>query len=161
MVGVLFSAAGGLAVFLFGLRIMSDALKRAVGDRMRVIVERLTGKAYRGVLVGVVTSATLQSSTMTMVLLIGMINAGILTLAQGIGVMLGAEIGTTLTAQIIAFKIGIYYMPVLAVGYILAETFRGKKVGDVGRIVLGLGLVFLGMSIFTGGLAGLAESPAI
>ncbi|MDD5264730.1 MAG: Na/Pi cotransporter family protein [Candidatus Bipolaricaulis sp.] len=161
MVGVLFSAAGGLAVFLFGLRIMSDALKRAVGDRMRVIVERLTGKAYRGVLVGMVTSATLQSSTMTMVLLIGMINAGILTLGQGIGVMLGAEIGTTLTAQIIAFKIGIYYMPVLAVGYILAETFRGKKVGDVGRIVLGLGLVFLGMSIFTGGLAGLAESPAI
>jgi phosphate:Na+ symporter len=102
MVEVVFSVAGGLAVFLFGLRILSDALKRAVGDRMRSIIERLTGKPYRGVLVGAVTSATLQSSTMTMVLLIGLINAGILTLAQGIGVMLGSEIGTTLTAQIIA-----------------------------------------------------------
>ncbi len=167
MVEVLFSVAGGLAVFLFGLRILSDALKRAVGDRMRVIIERLTGKAYRGVLVGAVTSATLQSSTMTMVLLIGMINAGILTLAQGIGVMLGSEIGTTLTAQVIAFKIGFYYMPSIAVGYFLGETFRGRKVGDVGRIILGLGLVFLGMSVFTGGLSGsggltkLAESPAI
>jgi phosphate:Na+ symporter len=161
MVEVLFSTAGGLAVFLFGLRILSDALKRAVGDRMRVIIERLTGKVYRGVLVGMVTSATLQSSTMTMVLLIGLINAGILTLAQGIGVMLGAEIGTTLTAQIIAFKIGFYFMPCIAVGYFLGETFRGKKLGDVGRIILGLGLVFLGMSIFTGGLKGLAESPAI
>ena len=161
MVEVLFSVAGGLAVFLFGLRILSDALKRAVGDRMRVVIERLTGKAYRGALVGMVTSATLQSSTMTMVLLIGMINAGILTLAQGIGVMLGSEIGTTLTAQIIAFKIGFYYMPSIAVGYFLGETFRGKKAGDVGRIILGLGLVFLGMSIFTGGLKGLAESPVI
>ncbi|MCX6091430.1 MAG: Na/Pi cotransporter family protein [Candidatus Bipolaricaulota bacterium] len=161
MVEVLFSVAGGLAVFLFGLRILSDALKRAVGDRMRVVIERLTGKAYRGALVGMVTSATLQSSTMTMVLLIGMINAGILTLAQGIGVMLGSEIGTTLTAQIIAFKIGFYYMPSIALGYFLGETFRGKKTGDVGRIILGLGLVFLGMSIFTGGLKGLAESPVI
>ncbi len=161
MVEVVFSVAGGLAVFLFGLRILSDALKRAVGDRMRSIIERLTGKPYRGVLVGAVTSATLQSSTMTMVLLIGLINAGILTLAQGIGVMLGSEIGTTLTAQIIAFKIGIYYMPSIAIGYFLGETFRGKKAGDVGRIILGLGLVFLGMSIFTGGLKGLAESPAI
>ncbi len=161
MVEVLFSVAGGLAVFLFGLRILSDALKRAVGDRMRVVIERLTGKAYRGVLVGAVTSATLQSSTMTMVLLIGMINAGILTLAQGIGVMLGSEIGTTLTAQIIAFKIGFYYMPSIALGYFLGETFRGKKTGDVGRIILGLGLVFLGMSVFTGGLKGLAESPTI
>ncbi len=161
MVEVLFSVAGGLAVFLFGLRILSDALKRAVGDRMRVVIERLTGKAYRGALVGMVTSATLQSSTMTMVLLIGMINAGILTLAQGIGVMLGSEIGTTLTAQIIAFKIGFYYMPSIALGYFLGETFRGKKAGDVGRIILGLGLVFLGMSIFTGGLKGLAESPVI
>ncbi len=161
MVEVVFSVAGGLAVFLFGLRILSDALKRAVGDRMRAIIERLTGRAYRGVLVGMVTSATLQSSTMTMVLLIGLINAGILTLAQGIGVMLGSEIGTTLTAQIIAFKIGVYYMPSIAIGYILGETFRGKKVGDAGRIILGLGLVFLGMSIFTGGLQGLAENEAI
>ena len=115
---VVMSTAGGLALFLYGLRILSDALKRAIGEKMRGLLERLTGKAYRGVLVGAVTSGILQSSSMTMVLLIGLINAGALSLAQGIGVMLGSEIGTTLTAQIIAFKIGHYYLPIIAIGFI-------------------------------------------
>ena len=161
IVGVVFSAAGGLALFLYGLRILSDALKRAVGDRMRGLLERLTGKAYRGAIVGAVTSGVLQSSSMTMVLLIGLINAGVLTLAQGIGVMLGSEIGTTLTAQIIAFKIGHYYLPVLAIGFLVGEIFRGKRAGDVGRIVFGFGLLFLGMSVVSGGLKGLAETEGV
>ena len=161
MVGVFFSAVGGLALFLFGLRILSDALKRAIGDRMRSLVERLTGRAYRGVIVGAVTSGILQSSSMTMVLLIGLINAGVLSLSQGIGVMLGSEIGTTLTAQIIAFKIGHFYLPIVAFGFILAEVFRGKRTGDVGRIILGFGILFLGMNVVSGGLRGLAESATV
>jgi phosphate:Na+ symporter len=161
MVEVLFTTAGGVAVFLFGLRILSDALQRAAGDRMRALLERLTGRTYRGVIVGALTSGILQSSSMTMVLLIGLINAGILTLGQGIGVMLGSEIGTTVTAQIVAFKIGYYYMPTIAVGFLLSEIFRGKRAGDVGRIVLGFGLLFLGMSLISGGLGGLAQSPGI
>ncbi len=161
MVEVLFVTAGGIAVFLFGLRILSDSLQRAAGDRMRALLERLTGKAYRGVVVGALTSGILQSSSMTMVLLIGLINAGILTLAQGIGVMLGAEIGTTITAQIVAFKIGIYYMPTIAVGFTLSEVFRGRRMGDVGRIILGFGLLFLGMSLISTGLGGLSESPVV
>jgi phosphate:Na+ symporter len=160
-VGVLFSAAGGLALFLYGLRVLSDALKRAIGDRMRFLLERLTGKAYRGAIVGALTSGTLQSSSMTMVLLIGLINAGALTLAQGIGVMLGSEIGTTLTAQIIAFKIGHYYLPVIAVGFLLSELFRGKRIGDIGRIVLGFGILFLGITVVSGGLKGLAQSEGV
>jgi len=160
-VGVLFSAAGGLALFLYGLRVLSDALKRAIGDRMRALLERLTGKAWRGAIVGALTSGTLQSSSMTMVLLIGLINAGALTLAQGIGVMLGSEIGTTLTAQIIAFKIGHYYLPIIAVGFLLAEIFRNKRAGDVGRIILGFGLLFLGMSLVSGGLKGLAQTEGV
>ncbi len=159
VVNVIFSTAGGLALFLYGLRILSDALKRAIGERMRELLERLTGRAYRGVIVGALTSGILQSSSMTMVLLIGLINAGALTLSQGVGVMLGSEIGTTLTAQIIAFKVGHYYLPVIAVGFILAEIFRGKKTGDVGRAILGFGILFLGMSIISGGLRGLSESP--
>lgn len=158
---VIFSTAGGLALFLYGLRILSDALKRAIGERMRELLERLTGRAYRGAIVGALTSGILQSSSMTMVLLIGLINAGVLTLSQGVGVMLGSEIGTTLTAQIIAFKIGHYYLPVIAVGFILAEIFRGKRIGDVGRIILGFGILFLGMSIISGGLRGLSESPTV
>ncbi len=161
MVEVLFVTAGGVAVFLFGLRILSESLQRAAGDRMRTLLERLTGKAYRGVLVGALTSGILQSSSMAMVLLIGLINAGILTLSQGIGVMLGSEIGTTLTAQVVAFKIGIYYMPTIAIGFIVSELFRGKRAGDVGRIVLGFGLLFLGMSLISSGLKGLADSPSI
>jgi len=158
---VVFSAAGGLALFLYGLRILSDALKRAIGDRMRSLLERLTGKAWRGAIVGALTSGTLQSSSMTMVLLIGLINAGALTLAQGIGVMLGSEIGTTVTAQIIAFKIGHYYLPIIATGFLLSEIFRGKRTGDVGRIILGFGLLFLGMSLVSGGLKGLAQTEGV
>ena len=158
---IIMSAAGGLALFLYGLRVLSSALKRAIGEKMRALLERLTGKAYRGVIVGAVTSGILQSSSMTMVLLIGLINAGALKLAQGIGVMLGSEIGTTLTAQIIAFKIGNYYLPIIAIGFLLSEIFRGKRTGDVGRIVLGFGLLFLGMSILSGGLKGLAQSDTV
>ena len=157
---VIFSIAGGLALFLFGLRTLSDALKRAIGEHMRLLLERITGRAYRGAIVGALASGTLQSSSMTMVLLIGIINAGALTLSQGIGVMLGAEVGTTLTAQIVAFKIGHYYLPMIAVGFILGELFRRKRTGDVGRIILGLGILFLGMDVVSSGLRGLAEAPA-
>jgi len=160
-VTIVMSAAGGLALFLYGLRVLSSALKRAIGEKMRSLLERLTGKAYRGVIVGAVTSGILQSSSMTMVLLIGLINAGALKLAQGIGVMLGSEIGTTLTAQIIAFKIGAYYLPVIAIGFLLSEIFRGKQAGDVGRIILGFGLLFLGMSLLSGGLKELAQSMTV
>jgi len=98
---------------------------------------------------------------MTMVLLIGLINAGALTLAQAIGVMLGSEIGTTMTAQIIAFKIGAYSLPIIALGFLLSEIFRGKRTGDVGRIVLGFGLLFLGMTIVSDGLKGLAQTEGV
>lgn len=158
---VIFSTAGGLALFLYGLRTLSEALKRATGERMRFLLERLTGKPYRGAIVGALTSGSLQSSSMTMVLLIGLINAGILTLSQGIGVMLGAEIGTTLTAQIIAFKIGHYYLPILAVGFILREAFRKRRAGDVGQVILGFGILFLGMDVVSTGLRGLTEAPAV
>ena len=161
LMSIVMSTAGGLALFLYGLRVLSGALKRAIGEKMRSLLERLTGKAYRGVIVGAVTSGILQSSSMTMVLLIGLINAGALKLAQGIGVMLGSEIGTTLTAQIIAFKLGNYYLPIIAIGFLLSEIFRGKKTGDVGRIVLGFGILFLGMSILSGGLKGVAQSNTV
>ncbi|MBN1858716.1 Na/Pi cotransporter family protein [Candidatus Bipolaricaulota bacterium] len=156
-----FSAAGGVALFLYGLHVLSSALKRAAGGRMRNLLERLTGRPWRGVIVGAVTSGVLQSSSMTMVLLIGLINAGVLTLSQGVGVMLGSEIGTTFTAQIIAFKIGQYYLPVIAVGFLLSAVGRGRRFHDIGRIILGFGLLFLGMDILSSGLRGLADTPFV
>lgn len=158
---VVISAAGGLALFLYGLRVLSSALKRATGERVRLLFERLTGTPSRGVFVGVVATGVLQSSSVAMVLLIGLINAGVLTLRQGIGIMLGAEIGTSVTAQLIAFKIGDYYLPMIAVGFVLSELFRGRRAGDAGRAMLGFGLLFLGMSVMTGGLRGLAKSEAV
>jgi len=131
MVMMILGTAGGLALFLYGLRVLSDGLKRVAGERIRSFLEGITGRAYRGAIVGALSSGLLQSSSMTMVLLIGLINAGVLTLAQGIGVMLGAEIGTTVTAQLIAFKIGHYYLPIIAIGFIMHEVFRGKKTGAV------------------------------
>lgn len=160
-VNVVFSVAGGLALFLYGLRVLSEALKKAAGEQMRVLLERLTGKAWRGALVGAATAGILQSSSMTMVLLIGLLNAGVLTLSQGIGVMLGGEIGTTLTAQLIAVKIGLYYLPIIAVGALLWTLFPTRRIGDVGKIFLGSGIVFLGMSILTSGVAGVANSPTV
>ena len=161
VVSVAFSTAGGLALFLFGLRMLSDALKRAIGERLRTLLERLTGRAYRGAIVGMLTTGILQSSSMTMVLLIGLINAGILTLRQGIGVMLGSEIGTTLTAQLIAFRIGHHYLPIIAIGFVLWQAFRGRRTGDLGRIILGFGILFLGMDVLSTGLRQLTETPAI
>ncbi|MFH1834181.1 MAG: Na/Pi cotransporter family protein, partial [bacterium] len=158
---VVLSTAGGLALFLYGLRVLSSALKRAVGERMRVLLEHLTNRVYRGVLVGALITGVLQSSSVAMVLLIGLINAGVLTLRQGIGVMLGAEIGTSVTAQIIASKVGDYYLPIIAVGFVLSELFRGRRVGDTGRAMLGFGLLFLGMSVMSGGLRGVARSDAV
>jgi phosphate:Na+ symporter len=125
---------------------------------MRVLLERLTGKAYRGAIVGALTAGILQSSSMTMVLLIGLLNAGVLSLAQGIGVMLGGEIGTTLTAQLIAFKVGLYYLPIIASGTLLWTLFPTRRVADFGRVLLGSGIIFLGMNILTTGVAGVANS---
>lgn len=161
VVTLIFSTAGGVALFLYGLHVLSDSLKRAAGGRMRSLLERLTGRPWRGAIVGAVTSGVLQSSSMTMVLLIGLINASVLTLSQGIGVMLGSEIGTTLTAQIIAFKIGQSYLPVIAVGFVLSAVGRKRRLHDVGRIILGFGLLFLGMDILSSGLRGLADTPLV
>jgi phosphate:Na+ symporter len=158
---VVISAAGGLALFLYGLRVLSSALKRATGERVRTLLERLTDTPYRGVLVGIATTGVLQSSSVVMVLLIGLINAGVLSLRQGMGVMLGAEIGTSVTAQLIAFRIGDYYLPIIAIGFVLAELGRGRRVGDVGRALLGFGLLFLGMDVMSDGLRGLAESERV
>ncbi|MFO8034265.1 MAG: Na/Pi cotransporter family protein [Candidatus Bipolaricaulota bacterium] len=158
---IVISATGGLALFLYGLRVLSGALSRAVGARMREFLERVTDKAYRGVLVGTLTAGILQSSSMANVLVIGLLNAGALTLRNGIGVMLGTEIGTSVTAQLIAFPIGDYYLPMIALGFLMSELFHNRRAGDVGRALLGFGILFLGMTLMSSGLGGLAHSETI
>jgi len=161
VVSIAFSVLGGLALFLFGLKYLSDGLKKATGEQMKRLLEKLTNRTYKGVLLGTFTTGIIQSSSMTMVTLIGLINAGTMTFRQGVGVMLGAEIGTTVTAQLLAFRIGTTYFPILAIGFLLWMAGRSQKVRNLGEIMVGFGILFLGMDIMSGGLKPLASEPYV
>jgi phosphate:Na+ symporter len=115
VLAVAFGLVGGLAIFLYGLYMLSDGLKKVVGEKLKQLLARVTNNPLKGALFGALTAATVHSG-LTMVILMGLLNAGVLTLTQGIGVMLGSEIGTTITAQLVASDIGIIFYPVIAFG---------------------------------------------
>ncbi|RLG69192.1 MAG: Na/Pi cotransporter family protein, partial [Candidatus Iainarchaeum archaeon] len=112
-ISTLFGVFGGLAIFLFGLHYLSNSLKKVAGSKLKKLLEKLTSNRLKACAIGAFVTAVIQSSSMTMVTLIGFLNAGMLALEQAVWVMLGAEIGTTITAQIIAFKIGTLYLPII------------------------------------------------
>ncbi len=159
LVSMFFSVFGGLAVFLFGLRFLSDALKRAAGNKLRELIGKLTRNRVLACGVGVFTTAVIQSSSMTMVTLIGFLNAGLIELEQAIWVMLGAEIGTTITAQIVAFKIGLMFMPIIAIGFFLNFFSKNQKLKLAGNIIFGFGLLFLGMWLMSSGVKPIVKEP--
>jgi phosphate:Na+ symporter len=117
VLAVAFGTIGGFAIFLYALHTLSASLEKFAGEKIKQVLAKLTGNPVKGCFLGIFTSTMLQSSSLTMVVLIGLINAGILTLKQGIGVMLGGEIGTTVTAQLIAFKVGVFFLPLIAFGF--------------------------------------------
>ncbi len=143
---VLFGLTGGLGLFLFGMKIMSEGLQKVAGARMRQILAALTNNRIAGMLVGLTVTAIIQSSSATTVMVVGFVNAGLLSLVQSIGVVLGANIGTTLTAQLIAFKITHYALPAIGVGAALKLFSRSKRWIYVGEIILGFGILFFGLS---------------
>ena len=128
VVNTLFGLFGGLALFLFGMEMMSDGLQKAAGERMKYILGLLTKNPVMGVLAGALTTAVLQSSSATTVMVIGFVSAGLMNLPQAISIILGANIGTTITAQIIAFKISDYIYPIVFIGFLIA--FVAKKRGS-------------------------------
>jgi phosphate:Na+ symporter len=138
---------GGLAIFLFGLNQLTDMLKSTAGVRMSDLLARTTNNRFKGVLAGGVTTAIIQSSSVTTVLTVGFVSAGLMSLQQSIGIIMGAEIGTTVTAQIIAFKITRYALLAVIVGFVLQFFFEDDRMKRYGTMVLGLGLVFYGMSM--------------
>jgi phosphate:Na+ symporter len=151
---LLMGLLGGLALFLFGMEQMSTALKAVAGDRLKDILARLTTHRITAVLTGAFVTAVLQSSSITTVLLVGFISAGLMSLSQAIGVIMGANIGTTITAQIIAFKITSYALLMVAIGFALLFLGTKERIRQQGGVVMGLGLVFFGM-----GVMGDAMSP--
>jgi phosphate:Na+ symporter len=155
----MFGVFGGLAIFLFGLHYLSDALKKVAGAKLKKLLEKLTSNRVKACAVGAFTTAIIQSSSMTMVTLIGFLNAGILALEQAVWVMLGAEIGTTITAQIIAFKIGTLYLPIIAIGFFTFFFSKSRKMKNIGCVLLGFGLIFMGMHIMSSSVKPLKDEP--
>ena len=149
---MLMQLVGGLALFLFGMEMMADALKKVAGDRMRSILARLTSNRLMGLLTGAFVTAVIQSSSVTTVMLVGFVSAGLMSLAQAIGVILGADIGTTITAQIVAFKVTQYALLLVAAGFVPMFVSKNKTVVRYGELVMGLGLIFFGMSVMSSGM---------
>jgi len=152
---------GGAALLLFGLDRMSAALKRIAGPQLRRILSLLTGTRLRGFVTGVGVTALTQSSTLVTVTLVGLASAGLLSLAQGIPVILGANIGTTVTAQLIAFDIAGYSLWILAAAFVLSLLRRWPRVQLVGEALFGLGLMFLGLFILGSAMAPLKGQPQV
>ncbi len=155
----LFGLFGGLAIFLFGMNQMSDALQKAAGERMKKILAMFTSNPVKGVLAGALVTAVLQSSSATTVMAIGFVSAGLMTLPQAISVIFGANIGTTMTAQLIAFDINDYIYPIIFVGFLTNFIGKKEKTKSIGTVILSFGLLFLGISTMSSVMKPLANSP--
>jgi len=150
---------GGLAVFLLGMEMLADALKAVAGERMKAILQRLTSNRFMGAATGAFVTAVIQSSSVTTVLVVGFISAGLMSAAQSVGVIMGANIGTTITAQIIAFKVSKYSLIMIAVGFGTSFLSKRADIRGYGNALVGLGLVFLDMAIMGDGMSPLRSYP--
>lgn len=140
---------GGLALFLFGMEQMADALKAVAGERMKTILATLTKNRFMGAITGAFVTAVIQSSSVTTVLVVGFITAGLMSMSQSIGVIMGANIGTTITAQIVAFKVTKAALLMVAIGFGMMFLSKKEKIKQYGAMLMGLGLVFFGMSVMS------------
>ncbi len=155
-----FSLLGGLALFLYGMQMMSNGLEAAAGNKMKQILEKLTANRFLGVLVGAGITAVIQSSSATTVMVVGFVNSGMMTLKQAVWIIMGANIGTTITGQLIALDVG-QLAPLFAFcGVALIVFVKKQKVHHYGLIVAGLGILFIGMEMMSGAMMPLRESEA-
>ena len=157
---MIFQFIGGLGIFLFSIKYMGDALQKAAGDRLRSILDKYTTNPLMGVLVGIVVTVLIQSSSGTTVITVGLVSAGFMTLRQAIGVIMGANIGTTVTAFIIGLDVGAYALPIMAVGAFLIFFVRQTKVRNFGEVVFGFGGLFLGLEMMSDGMKPLRSLEA-
>ena len=149
-INTFFSIAGGVALFLYGIKLMSEALQFIAGDRMRQLIGTLTKTPLRGIFVGIIVTVLIQSSTGTTLMTVSFVNTGLLNLNQAIGIIMGANIGTTVTAQIIAFKIEAFALPLVALGVLLSMFKKTKQLSYFASGIIGLGLLFMGMQTISG-----------
>jgi len=143
---------GGLALFLAGLEVLSNGLKQAAGDALRTVLSKLTANRFLGVMTGAFVTGVLNSSSVTTVLVVGFVTAGAMTLAQSVGVIMGANIGSTFTAQILAFNVSAYALLPVATGFFMIFSGKAERMKQIGMMIMGLGLVFYGMGLMSGAM---------
>lgn len=157
---VILSLLGGLALFMYGMQMMSNNLEAVAGNRMKQILERLTANRFLGVLVGAGITALIQSSSATTVMTVGFVNSGLMTLKQAVWIIMGANVGTTITGQLIALDIGALAPLIAFVGVMLLIFVKSKKVQHVGGIVAGIGVLFIGMGMMSDAMVPLRDNAA-
>ena len=153
------SLFGGLGMFLYGMEMMSDGMKIAAGNKMRSVLEKLTSNRLLAVGVGAFVTMVIQSSSATTVMLVSFVNSGLLTFVQGLGVILGSNIGSTITAQIVAFKVTDYALALVAVGALTALFSKKDSTKNIGFVILGFGLLFYGMKVMSDTMKPLRSNP--
>lgn len=161
----LFTLLGALGMFLYGMNLMSSGLQKAAGERMRSFLSAMTSNPFKGVLTGLGITSVIQSSSATTVMVVSFVNAGLLTLAQAIGVIMGANIGTTVTAWLVSwlgFKadISILAVPLMAVGFLLSNSKRNQR-RNISELIVGFCLLFLGLSFMKESVPDLGETPEV
>ena len=156
---IVFGLLGGLAVFIYGMNLMSESLQKAAGEKMKSILALLTKNRIMGVIAGALVTAVLQSSSATTVMAIGFVSAGLMSLPQAISIIFGANIGTTMTAQIIAFKITDYIYAFIFIGFILTFICKSERIKSIGQTIFAFGLLFLGIETMGDVMKPLASSP--
>ncbi len=158
---IILSMAGGLGLFLYGMRIMSDSIEKVAGAKLRGILERLTTNRFMAILVGVFFTAVIQSSSACTVMVVSFVNSGLMTLTQAAGVIFGANIGTTVTALLVSFKLEKAAPVILLLGVLIVMFVRKQKVSRWGEVIIGFGVLFMGLSTMSGAMSGMKDSPAI
>ncbi|MBO1003510.1 Na/Pi cotransporter family protein [Pseudogracilibacillus auburnensis] len=154
---ILFEFIGGLGIFLLGIKYMGEGLQKSAGDKLRDILDKFTSNPFLGVLAGALVTVLIQSSSGTTVLTVALVNAGFMTLRQAIGVIMGANIGTTVTAFIIGLNISEYSLPIIAIGCFLLFFFNNQKINILGQAIFGFGSLFFGLKLMSNGMAPLRE----
>lgn len=160
-ISIILSMAGGLGLFLYGMRIMSDSIEKVAGAKLRGILERLTTNRFTAILVGVFFTAVIQSSSACTVMVVSFVNSGLMTLTQAAGVIFGANIGTTVTALLVSFKLEKAAPVILLVGVLIIMFVKKQKVSQWGEVIIGFGVLFMGLSTMSGAMSGMKDSPAV
>lgn len=155
-----FAIAGGLGIFLYGINLMSDSLKKIAGSKLKMILEKSTNTPLKGIFVGIFITALIQSSSATSALVVGLVRAGLMTMPQAVGVIFGANIGTTITSLLISLDIGGYAFPIMFVGSVFIFFIKNKRAREFGRVLLGFGMLFFGLDTMGGALKQLAQLDA-